>query len=82
MQEIAVDTKCLLQGGRLLETCGRSFQEGKNLLGSAIEGVTDDGVSDGGKMDTNLMGASGFDLNIEQSEMPIARLKSLQNAIV
>ena len=82
MQEIAVDRNRLFQGGGLLEASGWSFEEGKNFVRGSVKGVADDRVSDGGKMDTNLMGPSGFDFNLDQSEMPIARLESFQHAIV
>lgn len=82
VEEIAVDRNRLFQGGGLLEATGWSLEWGKNPVRSSVKGVADDGVSDGGKMDTNLMGPSGFDLHLDQSEMPIARLESFQHAIV
>ena len=47
MQEIAVERNCLLQGRCFLKTSGWSFQQGKNIVRRSVEGVSDDGMSDG-----------------------------------
>ena len=49
VQEIAVDGNCLLQCRLLLESSGRSFKQRKNFVWRAIEGVTDNRMSDGRK---------------------------------
>lgn len=65
VQEIAVDRNRLLESGSLLHPGGGGIQEGKNHMWRAVERVTYDRMSDRGKMDTNLMGTSGLDLNFD-----------------
>src|SRR5690242_7595498 len=47
-----------------------------------VESVADDGMTDGGEMNANLMSASGIDLQFEQTELAEGGIKFLADGVV
>lgn len=49
-----------------------------NNVGSSVEGIADDGVAKGLHVDANLMGAAGFDADLDEREDSVGRLNALE----
>jgi len=43
--------------------------------GSSVKGIAHDGMADGGHVDADLVGASGFDLHFDERKLAIGRVE-------
>ena len=52
--------------------------EARDDVGGAVEGVADDGVAEGLHVDANLVGAAGFDTNLDEGEGAVGGGQALE----
>ena len=53
--------------------------ETRDDMGRSVEGIADDGVAEGLHMDTDLMGAAGFNADLDECKGAIRRLDTLKH---